>query len=62
MAPKKMTKQQRIAARLRGELPKRVCNTKDCDTVLSSYNDDNICNTCFNAIPIKDRPYRYRAF
>ena len=50
----------RLAARLASGA-KRVCNTKDCNTVLSVYNDDDICSKCFNAIPINERPYKYRA-
>jgi len=51
----------RLAARLRGELPKRVCKTKTCSTILSVYNDDDICSRCFDAIPVNERPYKYQA-
>lgn len=27
---------------------KRVCKTKDCKTVLSKYNDEEICEQCKN--------------
>ena len=34
----------------------RVCETKDCTTILSVYNDDSICAHCFEAIPLADLP------
>jgi|ETNmetMinimDraft_20_1059909.scaffolds.fasta_scaffold03539_6 hypothetical protein len=59
---KKPGLRERRAARFAPGAPKRVCKTPDCSIVLSKFNDDDICSKCFNAIPIKDRPYRYRAF
>ena len=50
----------RLAARLASGA-KRVCKTSDCSTILSVYNDDDICSRCFDAIPVNERPYKYRA-
>lgn len=50
----------RLAARLASGA-KRVCKTSDCSTILSVYNDDDICSHCFDAIPVNERPYKYRA-
>jgi len=36
--------------------PQRVCKTRNCSTILSKYNDDDICNKCYKNIPIHKRP------
>ena len=59
---KKPGKRERRAARLAPGAPQRVCKTPDCSIVLSKYNDDDICNRCFDAIPVQDRAYVHRSF
>ena len=59
---KKPGKRERRAARLAPGAPQRVCKTPDCSIVLSKYNDDDICNRCYEAIPVQDRPYTHRSF
>lgn len=34
----------------------RICETGGCTTVLSVYNDDDICSHCFEAIPLVELP------
>jgi len=34
----------------------RVCESDDCTTVLSVYNDDTICACCFEKIPLERLP------
>ena len=34
---------------------------KPLDTILSIYNDDDVCSCCYDAIPLNERPYKYRA-
>lgn len=55
------SKRERQADRLAKGAPLRVCKTPKCDIVLSKYNDEDICSLCYNAIPINERPYKYRA-
>ena len=38
---------------------KRICEAKGCTTILSAFNKTAICATCFEKIPLRDRPYRY---
>jgi hypothetical protein len=40
-------------ARLSGK--KRVCKSKDCESILSRYNDSNICEKCVSAKKEKQR-------
>ncbi len=40
----------------KGRQPKgRVCESEDCNVLLSVYNDDTICAKCYEAIPVDDR-------
>jgi len=59
---KKLNKAQRRAARLAPGAPQRVCKTPDCSTILSKFNDDDICNHCYEAVPLNERPYKHRSF
>ena len=34
----------------------RVCDTDDCTTILSVYNDDTVCHRCYEAIPVDELP------
>lgn len=31
----------------------------DCTTVLSKYNKSNTCSSCFEKVPLLDRPMKY---
>ncbi len=43
--------------RYKGPQPKgRICESAGCATILSIYNDEDTCASCYEAIPIKDRP------
>ena len=54
-------KRERQADRLANGAPPRVCKTPECSIILSVYNDDDICSSCYDAIPLNQRPYKYRA-
>ena len=34
---------------------KRICKTKDCNVVLSRYNESKVCSRCENAKKVADR-------
>ena len=34
----------------------RVCKTAGCSTVLSRYNDDTVCASCYGKIPLVKLP------
>ena len=55
------SKRERQADRLANGAPPRVCKTPECFTILSVYNDDDVCSSCYDAIPLNQRPYKYRA-
>jgi len=38
---------------------KRTCAADDCTVALSAYNAKEFCASCWNAIPLTDRPYSY---
>ena len=59
--PRSLNKRERQAARLANGAPPRVCKTKECSTILSVYNDDDVCSSCYDAVPLNERPYKYRA-
>jgi hypothetical protein len=54
-------KRERQKARLEKGATARVCTTSDCSTILSVYNDDDVCSRCYDATPVNQRPYKYRA-
>ena len=39
---------------------KRVCENDGCSVFLSKYNAKEFCASCWNAIPLLDRPYSHR--
>ena len=38
---------------------KRICAADDCTVFLSSFNSKDMCASCWNAIPVMERPYAY---
>jgi|GEM_PF-4358096 hypothetical protein len=38
---------------------RRICDAPDCSVVISKYNAKEKCASCWNAIPVQERPYAY---
>ncbi len=38
---------------------KRICEGTECSVLLSKYNAKEFCASCWDAIPLADRPYSY---
>jgi hypothetical protein len=38
---------------------RRTCAANDCTVLLSKYNAKEMCASCWNAIPVQERPYAY---
>ena len=47
------------ASKTYGGGKKRVCAGADCTVFLSNFNSKELCASCWDAIPLMDRPYSY---
>ena len=47
---------ERLTTRRKREEAKRICEGKDCEIVLSIYNKQAICASCFQRTKPADRP------